>query len=95
MTSNTQKYPTHNQGNESCIPLKEADLMEIDPNYMIYMQDLYQTPDVEEFKDLFKNAAAETDSVPSIDYTENIVTKRLINGNIVGINEEQEELFLQ
>lgn len=54
--------------------------LEIDPNFMVYMQDLYETPNIDEFKNLFENANnLDSNSLPSIDYSGNIITKRLIN----------------
>ena len=47
---------------------------------MVYMQDLYETPNIDDFKNLFENANnLDSNSLPSIDYSGNIITKRLIN----------------
>ncbi|CAD8148889.1 unnamed protein product [Paramecium pentaurelia] len=81
-----------NMSQDSQVPLRNQD---VDLNLFSYMQELYENPQVDEIRDLFKQCNEETESVPSIDLAGSIITKRYINGQIVSINEEQEQLFLQ
>lgn len=52
-------------------------------------------PKYEDYKDLLRNMNEETESVPRVDYAGNIVIRRLIDGQVVNIDEEKEEEFLR
>ena len=53
------------------------------------MEDLYATPKYDDYKDLIKNINIENDSVSRFDYSDNILTRRLINNQVLNIDEEE------
>ena len=58
---------------------------------MAFMEDLYATPKYEDYKDLIKNINVENDTVSRLDLADNILTRRLINNQVVNIDEEEEQ----
>ena len=59
------------------------------------MQDLYAAPKIEDYKDLWQNLNADNDIYTKTDYGENIQIRRLINNQVINIDEEEEENFLK
>ncbi|CAD8156622.1 unnamed protein product [Paramecium pentaurelia] len=81
-----------NQSIDGQIPKFDTNL-EFDQQYAVFLSELYSEPRYDDYKMLL-NQQVESDVNPVVDYSCDIVIRRLIRNQILNIDEEKEQEFL-